>query len=71
MKNFRTLELAIDFYKEIEGVKAKYFLKDQLLRAASSIALNLGEGAGKRTRKDMKKFYQIAFGSIRECQEQG
>jgi len=36
--------------------------------AASSIALNLAEGSGKRTPADQKRFYQIAFGSLRECQ---
>ena len=37
-------------------------------RASSSIALNVAEGSGKRTRKDQAKFYSIALGSLRECQ---
>ena len=30
--------------------------------------LNLGEGYGKFTKPDQRRYYQIAFGSIRECQ---
>ena len=43
-------------------------LKDQLLRASSSIALNLAEGSGRFGIKDQKRFFHIAFGSLRECQ---
>ena len=43
-------------------------LRDQLLRASSSIALNLAEGRGKRTIKDQLRFFQIAMGSLRESQ---
>ena len=46
----------------------KSHLKDQLFRAASSIALNLAEGRGKGSNKDQARFFQIAFGSLRECQ---
>ncbi len=38
------------------------------MRASSSIALNLAEGSGKRTPQDQRRFYAIAFGSLRECQ---
>lgn len=40
----------------------------QLSRAASSIVLNLAEGRGKATVSDQVRFFQIAFGSLRECQ---
>jgi hypothetical protein len=43
-------------------------LKDQWARASSSVALNLNEGWGRRTKKDRERFFQIALGSIRECQ---
>ena len=68
MKNFRTLILAIALYKMICELKVPAHLKDQLLRSASSVALNLGEGRGKRTLKDQKKYFDIAFGSLRETQ---
>ena len=68
MKNFRSLNLAIKFNHECRCLKLRHTLKDQLLRAADSIALNLAEGRGKPTVKDQRKFFYIAFGSIRECQ---
>ena len=45
-----------------------YGISCRRLRASSSICLNLAEGWGKQTPKDRKKFFQIAFGSTRECQ---
>jgi len=44
------------------------FLQDQFLRASSSIPLNLAEGSGKSSPADQRRFYSIAFGSLRECQ---
>jgi four helix bundle protein len=44
------------------------YSKNQLLRAASSVPLNLAEGVGRNSLKDKAHFYQIAFGSIKECQ---
>jgi len=43
-------------------------LRDQLQRAASSIVLNLAEGSGRVSSKEQKRFYDIAFGSLRESQ---
>ena len=43
-------------------------LGNQLARAASSIALNIAEGTGRRGVKDRLRFFTIAMGSIRECQ---
>ena len=41
-------------------------LKDQLDRAATSIMLNIAEGAGKIREKDKSSFYAIARGSAFE-----
>lgn len=67
MKTFKTLELAIEFYEKIEALKVSGHLRDQILRAASSVSLNLAEGNAKRSIKEKKRFYQIAYGSIQEC----
>ena len=32
------------------------------------ISLNLAEGRGRSTTADQKRFFSIAFGSVRECQ---
>jgi len=66
--NFRAYELAVTVYKEIKHIPAPKHLKDQLLRASSSVPLNLAEGAAKPTPRDQKRFYAIAFGSLRETQ---
>ena len=68
MKNFRTYQLAISFNREAAKLKLPAYLKDQLQRAAASIALNLAEGAGRFGRKDQRRFFNIALASLRECQ---
>ncbi len=68
MKSFRTLDLSVEFYELSEKSELKGNLRDQLLRAASSIALNLSEGNAKNSVKDKKRFFQMAYGSLRECQ---
>lgn len=67
-KNFRTLDLAVEFYKLTQGIKMPRHLRDQMNRAASSISLNLAEGNAKFSYKDKSRIYQIAYGSLRECQ---
>ena len=68
MKNFRTYNLAVQFYQSCQQLTLPRHLRDQLDRAASSIALNLAEGYGRSTRKEQKRFFDIAFGSMRESQ---
>ncbi len=57
-----------EFYRLTRALKLSVGLKDQLNRAASSIALNLAEGRAKSTLADQLKFFNIAFGSLRESQ---
>jgi len=68
LHQFRSYQLAVQFYREIQGVRAPYHLKDQLRRAAASIALNLSEGSAKPSTADRRRFYLIALGSVRECE---
>lgn len=42
-------------------------LGDQLCRAAVSVANNIAEGSGKRSRKEKSRYYATAFNSAREC----
>ena len=42
-------------------------LRDQGLRAAQSIPLNIAEGNGKQSLKDKNRFFEIARGSALEC----
>ncbi|MFH1018456.1 MAG: four helix bundle protein [Pseudomonadota bacterium] len=44
------------------------YLRLQLLRASSSICLNLAEGTGRASRADRRRFYSIALGSLREVE---
>jgi len=68
MKNFRTYQYAKVLYKKSKTVKLKYYIKDQLLRASSSVCLNLVEGSARNGTKDRLRFFNIAFASLREVQ---
>ena len=69
----------LDVYRlAIEYVAASYRIakllngperhaRDQWLRAAQSIALNIAEGDGKQSLKDKNRFFEIARGSALEC----
>lgn len=66
--NFRTYDLAIEFYKQSQKIKVPQHLRNQLDRAASSVSMNLAEGNAKFSFKEKARIYQIAYGSFRECQ---
>lgn len=68
MKNFRTYQLALEFYRLCKKVEVNEPIKSQFERANLSIVLNIAEGTGKITPKDKRKFYSIAMGSLRETQ---
>ena len=68
LENFRTFTIAVEFYAVAKALPLSGPLASQLDRAAASIALNLAEGRGKPSTKDQKRFFSIAFGSLRECQ---
>lgn len=68
LSKFRSYQIAVQFHRDCAAVTLPGYLKDQLLRASSSIALNLAEGSAKPTYRDQIKFFHIAMGSLRECQ---
>ncbi len=51
--------------KELSGLHRH--ARDQWLRAAQSIPLNIAEGNGKRSPKDRARYFEIARGSAFEC----
>ncbi|MBS1963859.1 MAG: four helix bundle protein [Bdellovibrionales bacterium] len=68
LQKFQAYQKAKEFHWACRTLRLTRFLRDQLLRASSSVALNLAEGSGKRTRAEQRRFYTIALGSLRECQ---
>ena len=67
LKNFRIFNASVNFYRECKKVKLSHELRDQLVRASSSVSLNIAEGYGRINIRDKKRFYKIALGSLREC----
>ncbi len=65
---FRSYQVGVQVFKECRSLQLPSYLKDQCLRAASSVVLNLAEGSGKDSPADRRRFYQIAMGSTREVQ---
>ena len=61
------LALAVEILESIAKTKGNGVLADQLKRAALSVPLNIGEGAGKSTPADQTKHYVISRGSAMEC----
>ena len=51
--------------KDLSGVHRR--ARDQWLRAAQSIPLNIAEGNGKQSLKDKNRFFEIARGFALEC----
>ena len=47
--------------------RGRAYLADQLQRAATSVPLNVAEGAGEFGRKDKARFYRMALRSATEC----
>ena len=68
LKNFRTYHLSVALYRSTRTLRLPSHLRSQLDRAASSVTLNLAEGAGRRTTADQRRFFDIAFASVKEVQ---
>ena len=65
-------QIALDFALSADDVAQKLprgrsYLKDQLLRAANSIAANIAEGVGEYSPAEKARFYRIARRSAVEC----
>ena len=44
----------------------RYTLGNQILKSALSIVLNIAEGSGRFTDKELSRFFDIALGSVNE-----
>jgi len=77
MKQFRFLDWKV--YKDSQKLfssllqivkklprEYRYELGSQLLRSGSSIILNIAEGSGKQSEKELNRFIETAFGSLYE-----
>ena len=62
-------QVALEFAAMVPALTqaARPSLRDQLERAAASVALTLAEGCGRRTKRDRNHFFSIAQGSALEC----
>ena len=65
-------QVAVEFVGLADGIiealpKGRAYLADQLQRAATSIVLNIAEGAGDRFGPDKARFYRMARRSATEC----
>ena len=61
-------DLTVAIYSVTRSFPAdeRYGLTSQVRRSAASIAANIAEGCGRRTRKDVARFIQNAIGSASE-----
>ena len=66
MNNFRTLDLAISLYRDINKLKLGRAMQNQFDRALLSVYLNLSEGSAKPTSRDRRKYYFISYASLKE-----
>ena len=64
----RAIEYCVEIYKFSGALPAneKYGLTSQIRRAASSIPLNISEGAGSSTNKEFANFISYAYRSCNE-----
>lgn len=62
------LNLATKIYTLVKNSKLKndYSLIDQLKRACLSVAANIAEGYGRKSKRDFAQFLSIALGSVNE-----
>ena len=63
-------QFALEIYRVTEGFPRQemYGLTNQLRRAASSIAANIADGCGRKTKPDFANFLNMSLGSSNEAE---
>lgn len=64
-----SMKLAASVYKEFKAIR-DYGLRDQVQRAAVSIASNIAEGFERKTNKEFIQYLYVAKGSCGELRTQ-
>jgi four helix bundle protein len=63
-----SIEYVAESFREASKLGGLYrHAREQWLRAAQSVPLNIAEGNGKRSWKDRSRFFEFARGSALEC----
>jgi four helix bundle protein len=65
----KSCKLSVRLYELLRNCR-DYGMKDQMLRAAVSIASNIAEGSERKSIPDFKRFISIAQGSAAELRTQ-
>jgi four helix bundle protein len=68
LRDFQAYQIAKGLHHSCKGLRVAGYHQDQLLRASSSVVLNLAEGSAKRSPLEQRRFYGIALASLRECE---
>ncbi|GAC1462156.1 MAG: four helix bundle protein [Chamaesiphon sp.] len=68
----RAVQLAVNCYKVTQSFPKSelYGLTSQIRRSSVSVASNIAEGYGRRTKQEYIQFLHIALGSLRELDTQ-
>ncbi|MDZ7807763.1 MAG: four helix bundle protein [Gracilimonas sp.] len=68
----RSVALATDVYNVTKSFpnEEKYGITSQIRRCSVSVPSNIAEGAGRGSKKEFKRFLNIAYGSIYELETQ-
>ena len=71
-KNWNVYKEAKQLFKHITHIvhglpkEYRYSLGDQIVRSGLSIILNIAEGSGKNSDKELNRYFNIAIGSTNE-----
>ena len=65
-----SMNLIVEIYKITEKFPKEELngLISQIRRSSVSVAVNISEGAGRRTPKELRKFLYFSFGSLSELE---